>query len=282
MRSTEEVDGIPLYTRRPDLSHAQTEVISLGDSEYHDVRWDVRKDTHLLATGDLCSGKSMLLRGVIQHCLEHADDWAVLSAELTNRYLLSREYDDSSVIRAHGPVESLKMLRGVKKVIEDRRSILAPEGGQQTPLRKVMVTISELEFISPLYLKDSMEIWHLGPYETRQELLRKVDEVSEEALELVAFILDAGRVAGVHLAATTPSIRNGSTFPHDYQATLTPEIISKFSSRLAFDKMDREERQEFIGGRLPLPYPLNHAGRGVVRIADGVFPLQVYSTGLWL
>ena len=209
------------------------------------VTWNPTSSPHLLITGVAGSGKSVIQRNLIFHCLQHPSRWRVYGVDPHGVEL--RSYKKYSPV-----VESV--VSELKDTLELCRSIKD----------KMMERYQKMEMLGVNNYRDLPDVPHaimllvdnaymvLAMSGNRTEEGSAENQMRGEISMLLEKIARLGRAAGVHLALSVQR-PDASTFSREFRNNMTTKIImgqvDSIYSRLVLDKEDVPRNPPRIKGR---------------------------------
>lgn len=175
----------------PDRRWDRVTLGVLADGAPADIR--LGYSPHILLVGPTGSGKSVVGRNIVLHCLVHADDWTVVGIDLKQVELsYLRDYDHATVATTLD--EAVIALAGVSTEMGRRYRAMEEIGVNHfrdlpAPPKATLVYIDEVALLSP------------------QPATNEADETANflraEALRMLHTLVHLGRAAGVHLVLAT-------------------------------------------------------------------------------
>jgi hypothetical protein len=174
--------------------------IPIGEGPEGPVAYDVAKSPHVLLAGPTGSGKSVLQRSVIFHCIQHNDMWNFVGVDL-KRVELSQYRDYKRTVKAIAvDLESAAdLIREVERNMMERFTLMEEHGVDHfTKLRDergkhpkaIMLMVDEAYAL-------------LSPEGSKSEEGKARDQLHAECVTMLGSIARLGRAAGVHMLIAT-------------------------------------------------------------------------------
>jgi len=254
IRQLMEREGlIPKERFKPNVTHVPFEddpdvrswnEFPLGEFADGEAVWDVNKSPNILIAGSAGTGKSVIQRNIIFHCLQHPDKWRFLGIDL-KRVELSPfiKYDPTVMGIATNVADGGEMVRYVQNEMLRRYSEMEEIGVHNfqdltNPPPAIMLMIDETyAFLATSGIKTN---------EAREE-----DSIKGEAAKTLGEIARLGRAAGIHLVLATqrpdPSVFYGE-FRQNIPARIAAGRMDSIASALTLDN-DNATRLPAIKGR---------------------------------
>lgn len=232
--------------------------IRIGESfEDEPIELDLNHSPHTLIAGGTGSGKSIIQRLILAHALSHREEIELYGIDL-KRVELSYYFEDSKENLATTLDDSMRLLDNLKKVLEERYSLLEAEGKnsyRDTDLKAIYLMVDELYLISGASGVNSSE----GRVEDAKRVL------IQENLALLARL---GRAAGIYLFVATQR-PDATVMSGEFKANLTTRILAG-NAGATVAHMVLDKRPAF-GGAL-----LRNRGRAIVSTYGQQKLMQVY------
>lgn len=244
---------IPDYITRPEVNvNYKWNIIPLGvGANKKEVSIDIRTAPHVLISGASGTGKSIIIKNVLTHCIENPSDWEVAIVDLTKiefpQYI---EYDAvSSVVT--DLTSTLEVFRNAKKEMYKRYEILEEKG-----LNNFSDLKNTPEVRKPLLiLIDEYATLMAGGVKTDEG--RQEDEMSAEIVKISMEIARLGRAAGIHMVLATQRPK--------LLAEMNGEMKSNFGCNIAAGYLSNEDSLAVLGGDEATHLPTSIKGRGYIK-----------------
>lgn len=216
----------------------------LGVLSEGEAVWDVNKASNLIIAGSAGTGKSVIQRNLIFHCLQHPDKWRFLGIDV-KRVELSQylKYEPAVMGIATNVADGGEMIRYVQYEMLERYRKMEEIGINNfqdlpNPPHAIMFMIDETySFLVPSGIKTD---------EAREE-----DSIKGEASKTLGEIARLGRAAGIYLVLATqrpdPSIFYGE-LRQNIPARIAAGRMDSIASSLTLDN-DHATRLPAIKGR---------------------------------
>ncbi len=252
-------DRLPIMADYPGSEGKSWNEIPLGVGEDGEVTWNVKNDSHMLIAGPTGSGKSVIQRNIIAHCVQHSDMWEFIGVDLKQVELSS--YEDYPGVKriVFDKEEGVDALKMASFIMDKRYEKLMAAGlNSFTSLpdapKAIMIMVDEaFEFMSPSAGEEAL---------------------IEEAKFIIGRIARLGRAAGIHMvvAMQRPDAK-----------VLFGEIKNNFTARYAAGYMGATPSFRLMDSDAATDVEADVKGRGVVSFNDGTHHLQAYFTSVnWI
>jgi hypothetical protein len=275
------VEDIPKYVEYKGSSmfewHTFPVGVGLGDKGQEIISYSVNKNKsgvyhpHVLIAGTTGSGKSVIQRNILFHCIQHNDMWRFVGIDLKKVELSKYEkYSETVKSIATTLEDGVAVLRYAYQVMHRRNDKLAAAGvsdfmelvdeetGKPDPALLVMID-EAYEFLALSGNKSAQ-----GKYE---------DELHQEAGFLLSSIARMGRSAGIHLVLATQ--RPDAT-------VIKGELKNNLAVRIAAGRLDKTPSLMVLdsGSATTLP---EIKGRGILRAGGQLRQFQgFYADDDWI
>lgn len=184
--------------------------------------WEPAVSPHMMLIGAAGTGKSVIQRSILFHCIQNAENWAVFGIDVNgielHRYA---EYDNAVAGVATNFLDGLEVLRYVSEEMFRRYQEMEEFGvnhvnNMPEKRKSVMVMIDE----STVFLTPS-------PLKTDEG--KAINDAKKEASKIILDIARLGRAAGVHLimSAQRPDLE-----------IFYGELRQNFTTRIAAGRAD--------------------------------------------
>lgn len=184
MEATTEINLPHPLSKRPAWNE-----IPLGKYGSKEVYWNPDYSPHMLLCGPTGTGKSVLLRNVFFHLVQHSDKWSFIGIDLKKVELKPyAKYTDVVMGIGTDLEESVELLKTANQMMRERYKEMEEKGISRiknTSLKYILIMIDEAH----LLLSSETD-------ENKKALKR-------EAVGLLEGIARMGRAAGIHLLFST-------------------------------------------------------------------------------
>lgn len=241
--------------------------VGLGPKGQEIVSYAVNKNKtnlyypHILIAGTTGSGKSVIQRNIIFHCIQHNDMWRFLGVDLKRVELgVFRKYTETVLGIATTLEDGVEICRYARDIMNARYAKMeqagvtlfldmVDDGGK--PDKAILLMIDEaFMFMSPEGIKN--------------EEGKMRDELHAEASQLIGDIARLGRAAGVHLVLATQ--RPDAT-------VIKGELKNNLDVRIAAGRLDSIPSNMVLDSQAATILP-PIKGRGIVRIGGDTRQFQ--------
>lgn len=251
--------------------------VGLGDKGQEIISYSVSKNKsgiyhpHVLIAGTTGSGKSVIQRNILFHCIQHNDMWRFLGIDLKQVELGKYEKYSQTVMGVATNLEDgVKFLRYAQEVMSKRYEkmkeagvslfldLVNEETGKPDPALMLMID-EAYEFLAPSGIKSAQ-----GKME---------DELHQEAAFILSSVARLGRAAGIHLVLATQ--RPDAT-------VIKGEMKNNLDVRIAAGRLDNTPSLMVLDSSAATTLP-DIKGRGVVRLANKTRQFQgFYADDDWI
>jgi len=227
--------------------------------------WNTKILPHFLLAGTTGSGKSIIQRNILNHCVMHNHKWRLLGIDLKIVELKPYiQYSRTVQAIATTLEDSLKLLRYAKEIMLKRYEKMAEAGVNyfehmvdpetKSPYHAIMLLIDEAYML----LAPERET-------TEKDLLH--NKLRWEARDLVYDIARLGRAAGIHMTLATQ--RPDAT-------VITGDLKKNIDFRVAAGRLSATPSTMVLGSRAAENLTENIRGRGYFRGTSEEGQFQAY------
>lgn len=259
------INHLPTMANYPGSEKYEWSTIPLGVGSAGEVTVDLTKTPHMLVCGSTGSGKSVLQRNLIFHCIQHNDMWRFLGVDVKRVELTPFKRYKKTVLGIGANLEDgVEIVRYAKEIMNTRyqemedkgvnhfKDLIDPETGK--PPYAVMLMIDEaFMFMSPEGAK------------TDEGKMR--DQLHGEASTILGDIARLGRASGVHLVLATQ--RPDAT-------VIKGELKANLDIRIAAGRLDSTPSMMVLDSGAATMLPGDIKGRGIVRFGGDQQQFQGY------
>ena len=229
--------------------------IPLGVGADGEVAWNPSNAPHLLITGPVGSGKSVVQRNILLHLLQHKDKWGFIGIDPKGVELTS--YAEYEVVRdiATTPTDAVSLLRNVELELHNRYALMENEGVQRftdlsNPPEALLVMIDLLPNL-------------LSPHpENRSAMVLKAT-----AERILVYLAKWGRTAGIHLVC---GAQRADT------STFRRKLKCNFTARIACGQMSETASQLALDSDAAMHLPADVRGRAIIQVHGQDEEFQMY------
>lgn len=195
LETQDTTDTIPTFVELVESTDPWEVPLGVGEGGKQ-VVWDPRKSPHMLLTGTAGSGKSVIQRNIIFHCIQHPRHWRFVGIDVDRVDLKPyKKYAPVMMDIAVTLREGASVIRYAKSEMKERYRKMDEAGVnhfQDLPesLPALMVLVDDMyRFLGPSSAKDK---------ESEVE-----NELKHETSRQIGDIARLGRIVGVHLVLAT-------------------------------------------------------------------------------
>ena len=227
--------------------------------------WDVKTFPHALVCGPTGTGKSVLQRNILFHCMAHQDRWTICGIDPKRVELQWIKKYEKSVARVATELEdALDVLRMLKLEMHRRYQEMEAEGvniyeNLRDRPKSILLMVDETTIL-------------LAPEKIRSEEGKLRDEMHAEAGMILGELGRLARAAGIHVIACMQ--RPDAEF-------LKGETKANFDCRIVAGRTDTTPSMMILDSEAATRLPLIK-GRGMIRLGGQMQTFQgFYAEGDW-
>lgn len=252
--------------------------VGLGPKGQEIISYSVNKNKtgiyypHVLIAGTTGSGKSVIQRNIIFHCIQHNDMWRFLGVDL-KRVELSRfrRYTKTVLGIATDLEEGVEIVKYAHDVMMERYRKME-EAGVTIFLDMVDEKTGKPEYAILLMIDEAFMF--MSPEGNKTEEGKARDMMHAEASQVLGDIARLGRAAGVHLVLATQ---------RPDASVIKGELKNNLDVRIAAGRLDGIPSNMVLDSQAATMLPGEIKGRGVVRIGGELRPFQgFYADQDWI
>lgn len=238
----------------------------VGEGINGPVTYDVQKYPHVLVGGTTGSGKSVLQRNIIFHCIQHNYMWRFLGVDLKRVELGPFKKYETTVMGIASELEDgVEIVRYAQRVMNTRytqmeeagvnhfKNLIDPKTGK-TKERALLIMVDEAAMF-------------MGTENVKTDEGKARDELHGEAVGIIGALARLGRAAGIHLLLATQ--RPDATF-------IPGETKNNLDVRIAAGRLDSTPSSMILDNGAATMLPGHIKGRGVIRYAGQNQEFQGY------
>lgn len=227
-----------------------------------EVRWDTSLSSNLLIAGGVGTGKSVLQRNIINHCLRHPENWVL--------YGFNPFRVETAPYLNHGPT-----IAEITTEIPDAAVMITKVHAELNRRYNIMKETGATNFRD---LPESIPAWMImidEAYPLLSSTGSKTDEgkaedsLREEMKHQLADIARLGHDAGIHLVMSTQRRIESSIFPESFKAD--------FQTRIAFGRMQEIDSRLLLGKDKTKHWNSTVRGRGYIQQFGEGYDFQAYN-----
>ena len=237
-----------LYAGSP--SHGVWDRFPLGiHSNGKEAIWDSSTSPNVLIIGPTGSGKSVIGRNILFHCIQNSEHWRVLGIDLKQVELTPYKKHQPVVMEVAttlaDSVETLRQARAEMMVRYEEMEELGINNfrDMDNPPKSLMVVIDEVNTL-------------LAPVAGSTDEAREENKLQAEARKILLDISRLGRAAGVQLVLSTQQLDEN---------ILGKELILNCTTHIASGRLDSEQSKALLGNNEATRLNGAIKGRGYVQ-----------------
>lgn len=240
------VNEIPKYAPYPGSANGQWNKIPLGLGADGEVLWDVYKAPMSLITGFTGSGKSVIQRNIIFHCIQHSDRWRFLGIDMKQVELSPyTKYEPAVMAVATNVTDGAEVLRVAREEMTRRYDNMAACGVNY------FEDLPEVPYALMVMIDDTFMFLAQSPVKASDEV-KGENELKAEASRAIGDIARLGRAAGIHLVLVTQrpdaTIIDGE-LKHNLSCRIVAGKADTIASQMALDNNNATQLPDGIKGR---------------------------------
>lgn len=259
------INHLPTMAEYPGSEKHPWHVIPLGIGSEGEVTVDLTKTPHMLVCGSTGSGKSVLQRNLLFHCIQHNDSWRFLGVDVKRVELTPFKRYTQTVLGIGANLEDgVDVVRYVKKVMDTRYERMEEMGVNH------FSNMVDEETGKPPYaimLMVDEAFMFMSPEGAKSDEGKVRDQLHAEASTLLGDIARLGRAAGIHLVLATQ--RPDAT-------VIKGELKANLDIRIAAGRLDSTPSSMVLDSGAATQLPGHIKGRGIVRFGGEQYQFQGY------
>lgn len=225
-----------------------------------EVIWDTSLSSNLLLGGGIGTGKSILQRNIIHHCLRHPENWVL--------YGFDPHRVELTPYLKHGPT-----IAGVATEIAEASAMVTKAHAEMKQRYRIMEQTGVNNFRD---LPDFLPAWMIMIDEASSLLSLtgsktnegKVEDIlKEEMKHQFADLAYLGKAAGIHLVMSTQRVE---------PSVFSPNFKEAFTTRIAFGRMQKNDSQLLLDTEMPDGWNWAFRGRGYFQEFGQGYDFQCY------
>lgn len=241
-------------------------VFPIGLGQDGPVTYDISSHPHVLVGGTTGSGKSVLQRNIIFHCIQHNNMWRFLGVDLKRVELGPFKRYEKTVMGVASELEDgVEVVRYAQRVMNTRYAELE-EAGVNHFKDLIDPRTGKTKHHALLVMVDEAAMF-MGSEGVKTDDGKARDELHGEAVGIIGALARLGRAAGVHLVLATQ--RPDATF-------IPGETKANLDVRIAAGRLDSTPSSMILDSTAATLLPGNIKGRGVIRYAGQNQEFQGY------
>lgn len=252
--------NLPKLALRDLNSEWPWHIIPIGEGFDSTVSFDIRSNSTILLAGGAGSGKTVIQKGIIHHCLVNNSEWAVYGVDLKGYDLpVYLKYKNTVREIARTVSETRLMLENIHAEMMRRYELMESKGVNNLgdiedgdpdagDTKALMILVDEYETLTAA---ENDYGHNQGTAEDREEI-RKI----------VLKIVRLGRAAKIHTVISSQHAKNSET-------------VQNCTVRIALGRIPSEESHLLFGDDTAEETQSKN-GRGVIRTKDGIQKFQAY------
>lgn len=229
------------------VAHIPTKVDYLGSEKYAwhqiplgmgvdgDVVVDLQQAPHFLITGTTGSGKSVIQRNLVFHCIQHNDMWRFLGVDIKRVELSGfKKYSKTVMGIATNLEDGVEIVRYAKEVMEQRyeemEQLSAATGTVINHFKDMKDSNGKTPYALLLMIDEAFMF--LSPEGIKTDEGKMRDQLHGEATGMLGDIARLGRAAGVHLVVATQR-PDATVIKGEFKQNLAIRVLAGRSDSIA-------------------------------------------------
>jgi len=260
----EPVSHLPTMAPYPGSNDPEWDTFTIGEGTQGPVTFNVSQTPHILVAGTTGSGKSVLQRNLIFHCIQHNDMWRFLGVDVKRVELTPFNKYKKTILGIGANLEDgVEIVRYAKDVMMQRYEEM--EGIGVNHFLKLLDENGKPPYAIMLMIDEAFMFMSPEGQKTDEGKVR--DQLHGEASTLLGDIARLGRAAGIHLVLATQ--RPDAT-------VIKGELKANLDIRIAAGRLDSTPSAMVLDSGAATLLPGNVKGRGVIRVGGNVEQFQGY------
>jgi S-DNA-T family DNA segregation ATPase FtsK/SpoIIIE len=225
-----------------------------------EVIWDTSLSSNLLLSGGVGTGKSVLQRNILNHCLRHSENWVLYGFDPFRVEMVPYLKNNPVVAEITTEIsDTAAMITRVHAEMNKRYKQLKETGTKNfrdlpTTLPALMIMINETSYL-------------LSTTGSKSDEGKMEDSLREEMKYQLADIARLGHAAGIHLVISTERMDSG----------IFPTVFKEdFTTRIALGRMQGTESQILLGSDKTKEWAGAIKGRGYFQQFGEGYDFQAY------
>lgn len=255
------IPAIASYDDSP--SHFKWDQFPLGvHADETEALWEPTVHSNLFVLGPTGTGKSVIERSIIFHCLLNPEKWLVYGVDMLQVELepYAKKYDSVVKEIANDLPEALSLIRYLHGEMNSRYKAMEEESVNNyrdlgIAPKAIMTLLSGADLFLDYNYSSSRSVQHPD-----------AENISEEIIHLLHDIFRLGRAAGIHTVITAQMMNE----------TIFGKIIHNFSARLVAGRVTLQASEDLIGNNAASRLNSAIRGRGYFQVAGSGADFQSY------
>jgi hypothetical protein len=258
------ISHLPERAMYPGVGKHPWYEIPLGLGTQGEVSVDLTKTPHMLICGSTGSGKSVLQRNLVFHCIQHNDMWRFLGVDVKRVELTPFKRYKKTVLGIGANLEDgVEIVRYAKEVMETRYEEMEAKGVNH--FSNLLDENGKPPYAIMLMVDEAFMFLSLEGAKTDEGKMR--DQLHGEAAVMLGEIARLGRASGVHLVLATQ--RPDAT-------VIKGELKANLDIRIAAGRLDATPSSMVLDSGAATQLPGHIKGRGIVRFGGDQHQFQGY------
>lgn len=259
----EPMSHIPTMAPYPGSRDRKWDELPLGIGAEGEIVWNLSKIPHALVCGATGSGKSVLQRNIIFHCIQHKDMFRFLGVDVKRVELKPyAKYDDVVMGIGTNLEDGVEICRYARDEMMRRYEEMEELGVNH------FLQLPEPPFALMLMIDEAYMF--LAPEGVKTDEGKERDNLHGEATTILGEIARLGRAAGVHMVMATQ---------RPDAAVIKGELKANLDYRIAAGRMATTPSLMTLDSDAATRLPGDIKGRGIVSISGEEEMFQGYFAG---
>lgn len=258
------VSHLPERATYPGSEKYPWHVIPLGTGANGEVTVDLAGNPHMLVCGTTGSGKSVLQRNIIFHCIQHNDSMRFLGVDVKRVELKPFAKYTQTVLGIGTNLEDgVEIVRYAKEVMESRYEEMEERGVNH--FKDLLDSTGKPPYAILLMVDEAYMF--MAPEGAKTDEGKMRDQLHGDASVMLGEIARLGRASGVHLVLATQ--RPDAT-------VIRGELKANLDIRVAAGRLDATPSSMVLDSGAATQLPGHIKGRGIVRFGGHQEQFQGY------
>lgn len=239
-------------------------VFPLGEGADGVVTYDIISYPHVLIAGTTGSGKSVLQRNLLFHCIQHNDQWRFIGVDVKQVELTPfLRYSKTVMGVGINVEEGLEIIKYAHDIMTGRYAAMKASGVNHFMKTEDADRPGKTPFALMVMVDEAFAF--LSPKGGSSDAAKAENDMKGEASSLLSDLARLGRAAGVFLVIATQ--RPDAT-------VITGELKNNLDVRIAAGRLDSTPSSMVLDSGAATQLPGHVKGRGIVRYAGQTTQFQ--------
>jgi len=254
------VKHLPTMAPYPGVGNTPWNIFLVGEGADGPIYYDIMKTPHMLLGGSTGSGKSVLQRNIVFHCIQHNDRMRFLGVDLKRVELsVFNKYKRTVIGIGTDKEQGLGVVKYAYDQMQERYKMMEEKGVNN------FIDLADPPYALLLMIDEAFMFLGLSGSKTDEG--KAEDQMAGEASDLIGKLLRLGRASGVFIVMATQ--RPDAT-------VIKGEMKNNMDVRIAAGRMDSTPSSMILDSGAATQLPGHIKGRGVIRFTGEAQQFQGY------